>query len=89
MTIERHPVFKKNFKKRIAQNPKLLTKTKNRIEMFIRNPRHPLLRDHALAGSMLESRAFWITGDIRIVYQKVTSDHVLFLDIGTHNQVYR
>lgn len=89
MTIERHPVFKKNFKKRIAQNLKLLAKTKNRIEMFTRNPRHPLLRDHTLTGSMLGSRAFWITGDIRIVYQEVTSDHVLFLDIGAHNQIYR
>lgn len=37
---------------------------------------------------MAGKRAFWITGDIRVVY-RVRGDTVYFLDIGTHNQVYR
>ncbi len=36
----------------------------------------------------IELRAFSVTGDIRIVYFEINDESVLFLDIGTHNQVY-
>ncbi len=89
MIIERHPHFKKNYKKRIKRDRPLVAKVKKRIEMFSNNPRHPLLRDHSLTGSMQGLRSFSVTGDIRIVYRELSTDHIILLDIGTHNQVYR
>ncbi len=89
MIIERHPNFKKNYKKRIGRDRQLVAKTKKRIQMVSSNPRHPLLRDHALTGSRQGFRSFSVTGDIRIIYRELSSDHIILFDIGSHNQVYR
>lgn len=89
MHIDRHPTFKKHFKKRIAHDHKLMARTKNRIQLFMDNPHHPLLRDHALKGLDEDLRAFSITGDIRIVYRVLDDNTIQFIDIGTHNQVYK
>lgn len=88
MKIERHPSFKKAYKKRIARDKKLVAQTLERIVLFQQNPKHPLLKDHGLTGAKRQLRAFWVTGDIRIVYYQVSQDHVILLDIGSHNQVY-
>lgn len=88
MKIELHPDFKKSYKKRISNNPKLVFKTDQRINLFQENSDEPILRDHQLKGSKNNLRAFFITGDIRIVYMKISEGHVILLDIGTHNQVY-
>lgn len=88
MRIELHPNFKKSFKKRISNNSRLSAKTANRIKVFKQNQSNPALKDHKLRGSKEDIRSFSITGDFRIVYKRISSDHILFLDIGTHNQVY-
>lgn len=88
MIIKRNKYFKKVFKARVKNNPKLVKKTKERVALFIKNPKNPVLKDHQLTGSQKENRAFWITGDVRIVYYPISKNEVLFLDIGTHNQVY-
>jgi addiction module RelE/StbE family toxin len=88
MIIELHPSFKKFYKKRIACYPKLVIRTAERISLFKNNPKHPLLKDHSLTGEKSQLRAFWITGDVRLVYFPVSKDRVIFLDIGSHNQVY-
>lgn len=88
MKIERHPNFKKSYKKRIANNPELVKKTEDRITLFQKDQTNPSLKDHQLTGTRNAFRAFSITGDIRIVYLPFSKDHVILLDIGTHNQVY-
>lgn len=88
MKIELHPNFKKYYKKRIATNPQLVKKTLERIELFQQNPKSPILRSHKLLGKKNVYWAFSVTGDIRIVYFRISQDHVIFLDIGTHSQVY-
>lgn len=88
MIIERSASFKKSYKKRIAKDKRLVTRVSERIRIFQNNPLHPLLRNHALTGVRYGQRAFWITGDIRIIYYPINDNHVLFIDIGSHNQVY-
>ena len=88
MKIELHPDFKKSYKNRISSNPKLIAKTTNRINLFKKNPQNSILKDHSLKGSKKNIRSFSVAGDIRIIYIKISKDHFLFLDIGTHNQVY-
>lgn len=88
MIIEFHPDFKKAYKKRVSQNSKLMVRVAERIALFQSDLRNPLLKDHGLGGSHFGHRAFWITGSIRIIYEKVTNNHVRFLDIGSHPQVY-
>lgn len=88
MIIELHPQFEKAYKKRVATSAKLVKKTAQRLALFQLDRAHPLLKDHALTGDKSALRAFWIIGDVRIVYQPITDNHVLFLDVGSHNQVY-
>ncbi|MDP3987872.1 MAG: type II toxin-antitoxin system mRNA interferase toxin, RelE/StbE family [Candidatus Levybacteria bacterium] len=88
MIIELHPGFKKAYKKRVAQNPKLIALMSKRIKLFQNNPANKILKDHSLKGSKSKFRAFSITGDIRIVYLPISKERVIFLDVGTHNQVY-
>lgn len=97
MIIELHPSFKKSYKARIVKNPRLVARTKERIELFSINPQSQVpdgtwqsqvLRDHSLKGVKRNYQAFSVAGDIRIVYYKVSKDRVIFVDVSTHNQVY-
>jgi len=85
--IEYDRRFKKNFQNRIIPHKKILKRFKDRLELFVQNPRNPILKDHKLKGAEKEYRAFSITGDIRIIYIKYNNT-VALLDIGTHAQVY-
>ena len=87
MNIKYHKNFIKNFKKRYGSNPKIKKRYKERLKLFIKNPNDPVLLDHSLKGKKIKTRAFSIAGDIRVTYTKIGSKF-LFLDIGTHNQVY-
>jgi len=88
MKIVLHPTYAKHYHKRISSKTNLSNKTIERIKLFQHDLHHPLLKDHALAGTHFGHRGFWITGDIRIIYERVSENEVLFLDIGSHNQVY-
>lgn len=79
--------FKKNLKKRFSNQSLIEEMIDNSTILFIDNPRNSILKDHALKGKKSSFRAFSVTSDIRIIYQ-VVNDIAVFLDIGTHNQVY-
>lgn len=66
----------------------LQTQYRERAEIFALNSKDSLLFDHKLSGKLKGNRAFSITGDYRVVYTKISNDEVVFLDVGTHNQVY-
>ena len=58
------------------------------MRIFIQDPKHQVLKDHQLTGIKKHQRAFWITGDYRVVYERVSKNEVILVDVGTHNQVY-
>lgn len=78
----------KAYRKRIRGNTNLVVRTTERVKLFTINSRDPILKDHKLSGSKKNYRSFWVTGDIRIVYFPISEKEVLFIDIGSHNQVY-
>jgi addiction module RelE/StbE family toxin len=88
MIIEKHPHFKKAYKKRIFYDKKLVHRVEMRLGLFQNNPHHPLLRDHPLKGARYGYRAFWVTADIRILYYPVDDKIIVLYDVGSHNQVY-
>lgn len=89
VTIEYDAVFKKHFRKRILPHKNLYRQFQQRLELFLNDRRHPLLHNHKLVGSLHGTRAFRITGNIRIIYIEITVNHIVFLDVGTHAQVYK
>ena len=82
-----HRNFEKHYKQRIEPQPKLVRQFSERYKLFLSDERGKPLDDHALSGNLLGRRAYSVTGDIRVVYIEL-EDQIIFLDIGTHNQVY-
>lgn len=88
MKISYHKKFQKNYVKRVKNNRNLDRIFKEKVAFFIRNPDNPCLKNHPLVGKLKNLRSFSITGDLRVVYRPISKDKVLFLDIGSHSQVY-
>ena len=86
MQVTKTNKFDKNFRKRILGQASLEKKFQERVAMFIPDRKDPVLKDHKLSGDF---RAFWITGDIRVIYILLPDNLALFIDIGSHNQVYK
>lgn len=85
--IKRHRMFEKHFKKRIAPHSKLVKQFEERFELFVSGKRGYPLEDHPLTGKLTGKRAFSVAGDIRVIYDEQVGA-IVFLDIGSHNQVY-
>lgn len=66
----------------------LLLEVDRRIKWFKKNPNDTRLKNHALKKRMKGKFAFWITNDIRIVYEYMGKTTVRFLAIGGHRTVY-
>ena len=80
--------FDKSYAKRIGRNQKLRKNYIDRVPLFKAGERGYPLFDHALTRKMKGKRAFSVAGDIRVVYEE-TENEIIFLDIGSHKQVYR
>ena len=86
--LRRHHRFENNFSKRITKDARLSAQFEERLALFLDGVRGVPLNDHALIGRLAGKRAFSISGDIRVVYVE-TAEAIIFVDIGTHNQVYQ
>lgn len=80
--------FDRSYKKRISPNRNLRETYIECVKAFQNGESGYLLDDHALKGKMKGKRAFSIVEDVRVVYAE-TDDAFVFLDLGSHNQVYR
>lgn len=80
--------FRKKFKKRIYFDAKLVKQFELRLGMFCGGENIEVLKIHELAGRLKGHFAFSVTGDIRVIFQKVSEEEIILVDIGSHNQVY-
>ena len=80
--------FKRSYRKRVRNNAKLKRKFWEKIGTFLENPFFPLLRTHKLSGKLDGQWAFSVDDDCRIVFEFVSEDQVLLIDVGSHDEVY-
>ena len=81
--------FHRNFEKRYARIPPSVRKQfKERSDVFMRNPYDPILQNHALKGKYQGYRSINITGDYRAVYKFIDGNMIIFVDLGTHSELY-
>jgi addiction module RelE/StbE family toxin len=59
------------------------------IVVFESNPKHPSLRLHKLSGNLDNMWSLSITRSIRMVYRLINKEIAYFVDIGTHDEVYK
>ena len=82
--------FHRWFDKRFAKLPKKIQdKAIERIQLFRADPFNSALANHALTGRYSGSRSINISGDYRAIYDPLPNDTALFIDIGTHSQLYK
>ena len=77
--------FQKRFKK---QTEAIRRAAREQEQIFLKDPHHSQLETHKLHGEDKEIWAYSVTRRIRIKFVFITSDIVMYLDIGTHDQVY-
>jgi addiction module RelE/StbE family toxin len=85
MDIFYHRDFKKQYKK---ADKKIREQFKERRNLFIKDPSHPILDNHELDYDWAGCRSINVTGDFRAIFRQVSDNTVEFLAIGTHHQLY-
>ena len=70
------------------KNEKLTKQIQKQLEIFSLNPKHPSLRLHKLKGELKNLWSISITKSIRMAFLQ-EGDEAYFVDIGTHDEVYR
>jgi addiction module RelE/StbE family toxin len=83
--------FHKNFEKAFQKlSHRIQDKVERTIQDFIANPHNPQLNNHALHGKYQGCRAISVGGDLRLVFiVSGNYNHVEFLMVGKHTQVYK
>lgn len=80
--------FRKAFKRKIRGNKTLETRFRDRVAIFQIDPFDPRLKTHQLSGQLQGLWSFSIDYDVRVVFSFVESNRAVFVDIGTHDEVY-
>jgi len=80
--------FQKAFKRKVRNEPTLEKRFWERVAIFKENPYDPKLKTHKLSGSMRGWWSFSVEYDVRVVFSFVEPGRVVFVDIGTHEEVY-
>ncbi|HEX8932502.1 MAG TPA: type II toxin-antitoxin system mRNA interferase toxin, RelE/StbE family [Patescibacteria group bacterium] len=83
------PLFKQKLKKIKKLDKKLFAKVDKQLKIFTDNPKHPSLRTHKLTGKNENVWSISITMSIRLVYKIIDDNIYYFVDIGTHDEVYK
>jgi len=84
--------YSKRFLKQFKKAPvRVRLSFLKRVAIFLKDPYHPQLHNHLLAGSLQRYKSINITGDWRALFRMIEREGhaVIFFDaIGTHSQLY-
>ncbi len=82
-------IFKKSFIKQYKKLPsKIKQKVQERNVLFGKDRYNPIFNNHTLQGKYMGYRSISVSGDLRIIYKSLDTDIVLFVEIGTHSNLY-
>lgn len=78
------------FDRRFKKLPKVIKdKAKIREDIFKIDPFDPRLETHKLHGKQKEERSYSINRSYRISFIFLNRNKVLYLNIGTHDELYK
>lgn len=80
--------FKKSFKKTIKNDINLKSKFWDKVNIFINDPFERSLKTHKLSGKLKDLWSFTVEFDIRVIFYFADKSKVVFIDIGTHEEIY-
>ena len=83
------PEYHKSFRKQFDKLPlKIQDKFENKLILFLQNQLNPILNNHSLSGEYEGCRSINITGDIRAIFYVKKDSGVVFINIGSHSELY-
>ncbi|WP_072620791.1 type II toxin-antitoxin system YafQ family toxin [Spirulina major] len=88
MEVSFSSAFKRAFKKRIKGNENLESKFWQKLEIFTSDPYDPRLRTHKLSGKLKDLWSFTVDYDVRVLFYLTEDDKAIFVDFGSHDEVY-
>jgi len=68
---------------------KLIVQFHKQLRLFQSNPKHQSLRLHKLSGKLQNRWSISINRSVRMVYILLNQNEAYFVEIGTHDEVYR
>lgn len=80
--------FKRIFKKKVKGRKDLESRFWKKMKIFIENPFDERLKSHKLSGKLKDLWSFSVEYDTRVIFYFAKEDHVVFTDIGKHDEVY-
>lgn len=80
--------FRRAFKKRIKGNVDLEARFWQKLEQFTINLFEQSLKTHKLSGKLNNLWSFSIDYDVRILFYFTEDGNTVFIDIGSHDEVY-
>ena len=82
-------LYSKKFRKQYRKlQVKIREKFKERRDLFILNPASSILDNHPLHGEYIGCRSINITGDYRAIFYHQSDGTVVFIEIGTHHELF-
>ena len=88
MIIEFSTKFQKSYKKMIARRPDVAISILQKVLLFSQQPNSPSLLLHKLKGPLNGVYSFSIEKDMRIIVDLSYTGKAIFVDIGSHDEVY-
>lgn len=83
------PEYHKDFRKQFDKLPiKIKDKFEKNLNLFLYNQFNPLLKNHSLSGEYEGCRSINVTGDIRAIFYVKTDGNIVFVNIGSHSDLY-
>ena len=83
------PEYHKNFRKQFDKlSIKIQDKFEEKLDLFLQNMFHLLLNNHSLSGEYEGCRSINITGEIRAIFYVKSERNIVFINIGSHSELY-
>lgn len=80
--------FRRAFKKRIKGNLDLEARFWQKVEQFTIDPFDQSLKTHKLSGKLKDLWSFSVEYDERVLFYFTEDGNAVFVDIGSHDEVY-
>ncbi len=79
----------KPFQKSVRRlTPSAINAINERLNLFAKDPFHPILHNHPLSGKYKGYRSINITGDYQLIFVQLNKETVRLLDVDTHHNLY-
>ncbi len=82
------PLPKRSLKSLLKRSPQKIKIFEEKLQLFLEDPYHPKLELHKLKGTVKGYLAFTIEYNLRVVFYFANELEIVFIDIGTHDEVY-